>query len=157
TGRLHKKPLSELKVGDSMEKFELPIIEGVDTLQSAYTQGFFSGDGTYHNGYPYIFLYGEKRRLVDFIDMRDNRITGEPLVREAEASDRTEVGLPEYIKPKSFVPSSKYTIKSRLEWLAGVLDSDGTLTTNKTGSQTFQIASVNKEFLKDIQLMLQEL
>lgn len=152
-----KKTLSELQVGDKMEKFNLPTIEGTEVLESAYTQGFFSGDGTMSDKYPYIFLYGEKKSLSEYIDKRANKLNGEPLIRTSKCSDRVEVGIPEYIKPKNFVPSASYTIKSRLEWLSGLLDSDGTVTTNKSDSQTFQISSTNKEFLIEVQLLLQEL
>src|SRR5699024_8169944 len=42
----------------------------------------------------------------------------------------------------------------KLEWLSGYLDGDGTVT-NNSGSQSIQAASINKEFLKEVQLMLQ--
>src|SRR5690606_6606356 len=65
-------------------------------------------------------------------------------------------GRTQVLKPKYFVPSAEYSIESRLKWLAGYLDADGTVT-NNAGSQSLQVASINKEFLQQLQLMLQTL
>ncbi len=54
---------------------------------------------------------------------------------------------------KSWVPYKEYSIKSRLDWLAGIIDSDGSSTTEGG----LQIVSINKEFLKDIQYLLSTL
>ena len=60
------------------------------------------------------------------------------------------------LREKYFVPSSDYSIESKLAWLSGYLDADGTVT-NNNGSQSLQIASINREFLQEVQLMLQTL
>jgi ribonucleoside-diphosphate reductase alpha chain len=52
------------------------------------------------------------------------------------------------------VPSCDITIKDRLCWLAGLIDSDGTLQ-SKEGS--ISISSINREFLIKIKLMLNTL
>lgn len=61
-----------------------------------------------------------------------------------------------FSKEKFFVPSVKYTIQSRLEWLAGLLDSNGILT-KKRKMQSFEIESISYWFLQEILMMLQTL
>src|SRR5699024_2757958 len=93
-------------------------------------------------------LYGDKQDLID------NFTSVDTWVRSTH-SDRLN-GTAKGLEDKYFVPSSDYTIESKLKWLAGYLDGDGTVT-NNSGSQSIQAASINKGFLKDVQLLLQTL
>ena len=145
---------SELKEGDKLIKFALPTIEGDKILEKAYTNGFFSGDGTEYTGrdvvnkcYKKIYLYGDKILLKDKIEYEGNWNEYEGRLSSSNVSDLEE---------KFFIPSSEYSIESRLKWLAGLIDSDGTLTDNNT-SQSIQIGSINKDFLIKTSLMLQTL
>lgn len=162
-----EKKASELSEGDKLIKFELPIIEGDKELKYSYTQGFFSGDGYSDDNVlkSLVYLYGDKKKLLTYIDVRNkytqqgkkSKLTESKAINISKTNDRISCYMPEdIINNKSFVPTAEYTIESRLTWLAGLLDSDGTITNNK-GSQSLQIASINKEFLKDTQLMLQTL
>ncbi len=63
------------------------------------------------------------------------------------------VTLDQDVKSKSFVPDCKYEVKNRLYWLAGLFDSDGTIT--KKGS--LQVSSVDKDFLLNVKLLLNTL
>ena len=138
----------DLKVGDKLIKFDLPVIEGDKKLEFAYDNGFFSGDGTVNKNIQVLYLYNEKRNLKD-------NFNSVYKWSENGGQDRL-VGYTKSLEDKYFVPTNEYTIESRLDWLAGYLDADGTVT-NNNGSQSLQAASTNKEFLKDIQLMLQTL
>ena len=138
----------DLKPGDKLIKFELPIIQGNKTLIHAYDNGFYSGDGCLTNQGQRIYLYHGKQKLIEYF----SSVTS---WRSEDSQNRT-IGHTRLLKDKFFVPSGDYTIESRLKWLSGLLDSDGTVT-NNNGSQSLQIASVEKEFLKEIQLMLQTL
>lgn len=60
------------------------------------------------------------------------------------------------MEDKYFVPDSSYSVNSRLTWLAGYLDGDGTVARNGT-NESLQATSINHQFLYDIQKMLQEL
>ena len=162
-----EKKASELSEGDKLIKFELPIIEGDKELKYSYTQGFFSGDGYSDDNVlkSLVYLYGDKKKLLTYIDVRNkytqqgkkSKLTESKAINISKTNDRISCYMPEdIINNKSFVPTAEYTIESRLTWLAGLLDSDGTITNNK-GSQSLQISSINKEFLKDTQLMLQTL
>ncbi len=162
-----KRSTLELKEGDKLIKFDLPLIKGDKKLLSPYTQGFFSGDGHVYRGRPFVNLYSEaKKSLIDRLDIRSKyknsvgeKETGEePYIYEGK--EKTVVALNEELKSKNFVPGAEYTVKDRLEWLSGLLDSDGTIIENKQGeriSKGLQISSVDKKFLTEVGLMLQTL
>lgn len=127
-------------------KHEMPLINGSKELDHAYTQGFFSGDGYIHTSTnkTYIKLYGNKRNIkLDYI--------GHKLTLENDKCDQYRVCVD--VKDKSFVPDASYGLKSRLEWLAGIIDSDGSCT--KDGN--ISISSINHSFLMDIKFMLNTL
>ena len=138
----------DLKPDDKLIRFELPIIQGNKTLAHAYDNGFYSGDGCLTNQGQRIYLYHGKQKLIEYF----SSVTS----WHSDDSQNRTIGHTRLLKDKFFVPSGDYTIESRLKWLSGLLDSDGTVT-NNNGSQSLQIASVEKEFLKEIQLMLQTL
>lgn len=138
----------DLKVGDSLIKFDLPVIEGEKDLPYAYDNGLFTGDGTNNKQRQVVYLYDTKKELKDKLHSIEKW-------SETASSDRL-VGYTNKLKDKYFVPTNEYTIASRLEWLSGYLDADGTVT-NNNGSQSLQAASINKKFLLDVQLMLQTL
>lgn len=137
----------DLKVGDKLQAFDLPVINGNKELEHAYTHGFYSGDGSHSNHKPFIYLYGEKENLI-------NRLTGSIRSWKQEHGNRTAVKLNESIPySKNFVPDNSYSIKSRLQWLAGIIDSDGCY----NGEGTLSISSINKDFLHNIRRMLNTL
>lgn len=138
----------DLKIGDKLIKFDLPVIQGGKTLEFAYDNGFFTGDGTVSGGSNIIYLYHEKTSLKDSFKSVSKW-------HENSSIDRL-TGYAKGLQSKYFVPSNEYSIESRLQWLSGYLDADGTVT-NNNGSQTLQAASINREFLVEVQLMLQTL
>lgn len=141
----------ELKIGDKLIKFNLPIIKGEKILSKAYTNGFFTGDGTYSQNKPRIDLYGEKQLLKQYIE-NDNY---DWLTSQLERCDRisTMVGG---LEAKFFVPNASYTIESRVNWLSGLFDADGTVARNGT-NESIQLVSINFKFLRELQFMLQTL
>jgi len=144
------KRTEELSVGDRLAKFDLPVLSGDKVLPLAYENGFFSGDGSQdNNGIQRIYLYHEKRALV-------NNFSGYTSFNEDEAQNRTTISYTRLLKDRFFIPTSDYTLESRLKWLAGIMDSDGTLTNDK-GSESIQFASVNEIFINNLMLFLQEM
>ena len=174
-----------LKNGMKLIKCEYPIIDSKKQLENSYTNGFFSGDGTYTNtgkevqqckfkategkayckrhidlqrndetdelcrGLSYskknhVSLYGEKIKLLEFLNYRSH----------GEIKDnKLNVTLTEHIEDKFFVPIN-YSLKSKLDWLAGYADADGSISRNGT-NEALQISSIHKKFLIDVKLMLQ--
>ena len=146
---IEEKVAAELKDGDKLIKFDLPIIYGEKELHLAYANGFYSGDGCLTPQGQRIYLYGEKMKLAaEFTDCIDNWYV--------QSNHNRMYGHTKSLKDKFFVPDATYTVESRIKWLSGLLDADGCVT-NNNGSQALQIGSVEKEFLLQIQLMLQTL
>ena len=147
-GGIEEKRAFELTVGDKLIKFDLPVIEGEKTLEKAYTNGFFSGDGCKEKLRNKVYLYHAKRELKPWIEGANGWL-------EDEKQNRS-ITYVEGLKDKFFVPDANYTIESRLKWLAGYLDADGTVSRNGT-NHSLQCTSIEPEFLRGLQLMLQTL
>lgn len=135
----------DLNIGDKLIKCGFPVIQGEKELEFAYTQGAFSGDGFVNKdrNAKYISLYGEKKMLHSHLD----------IVSRRESSDLRDTYNINALYDKDFVPNAEYTILSRLNWLAGIIDTDG----SSDSSGNVSISSINKNFLGDIQLMLNTL
>ncbi len=140
---------ADLSAGDKLIKFDLPILDGTLHLEHAYDNGFFSGDGCFFKGVSIVYLYGEKKSLI-------SRLTAEySTITEDSSVDRVTLRTT-HLRDKFWVPSVEFDIKSRLDWLAGILDADGCVYRNGS-NEALAIVSVEKQFLLDIQLMLQSL
>ena len=142
------KQASELKAGDKLIKFDLPVIEGKREFLYAYDNGFFSADGNTQGNIDRIYLYHGKRELKKYFETVSHWNDEEKINRS--------VGTSKNLNKKYYVPNNDYSVKSRLDWLAGLCDGDGTIARNGT-NESIQISSIHKEFLKEIQLMLQTL
>lgn len=145
SGKTHEVRTRDLKPGDKLIKFDLPIIDGSEELLDAYVNGFYSADGCLTPQGQRVYLYGEKRKLKNLFKSENWTVQDE--------QDREYVHY-NTLKDKYFVPTSDYTLKSRLEWLAGVLDGDGCIYRNGTNEQ-ITLCSTDRLFMTDIQLMLQ--
>lgn len=147
-GQVQEVRAKNLQPGMALIKMKAPVISGVRRLDKAYINGFYTGDGCQVGDKQRVYLYGEKRKLRnEFID------SGRWITQDKYDREYTHY---EDLHAKYFVPLSNYTVDSRLEWLAGLLDSDGAVSRNGD-NQSLQIASTNKQFLRDVLLMLQTL
>jgi len=147
------KTTEELKEGDRLVKFDLTVIpHGNKELDLAYVNGFHSADGTVYKqtGRATIYLYDGKQTLLPrFSQYYNSSYTLQG--RRLNLMYKKNV-----LKDKFFVPDISYSIDSRIKWLEGYFDGDGTLT-NNNGSESIQAVSIELEFLQKILLMLQEL
>ncbi|MDD4938233.1 MAG: ribonucleotide reductase N-terminal alpha domain-containing protein [Candidatus Shapirobacteria bacterium] len=96
--------------------------------------------------YPKITLYGEKKKLVEFIETRE-------IPNDEDSLERINCSLPLELLPKYIVPIN-YNLDIKLRWFEGVCDGDGCVikSDNLTG---IQIVSTHYEFLQDMKYMLQ--
>jgi ribonucleoside-diphosphate reductase alpha chain len=92
----------------------------------------------------HISLYGEKIKLLEYLDYRS---VGQ------KKDNKLNVTLSVDLKDKFFVPIN-YSLKSKLDWFAGYCDGDGSIAKNDT-NQSLQISCIHKDFLLKIKLMLQ--
>lgn len=153
----HSKPrevrAAELKVGDKLIKCDFPVVVGNDapSWDHAYAAGFMSGDGTHADNtgrQQIIWLYGDKRALVDEFRASAQTITF------GENRDTVYFGK-DRIAEKFSVPHNT-DLGTRLEWLAGLLDSDGAVARNGS-NESLQIASIHPGFLDEVRLLLNTL
>lgn len=143
----------DLTIGMKLIKHDLPLIINGPELKYAYTHGLFCSDGTHcytkygeHKKQAKITLYDEKKKLINFLDIRTSSY-------EETANGTINVMLPYDISDKYVVPIN-YSLISKLRWFEGVCDGDGTVC-NNGDNQSIQVASIHKNYLIDIQLMLQ--
>jgi ribonucleotide reductase alpha subunit len=139
SGNTKRIEASKLTPGMKLIKSNYPVIEHGEQVDHAYAQGFFSGDGM--EGYDFMYVYGDKQKCL-------NRL-GHTGSQELDDYNRVRCKLGFAPQAKNFVPF-KWNLRSRMEWLAGLLDSDGAVL--KEGGA--QISSVDKNFLLQVQKML---
>lgn len=140
------KSTQQLSTGDMLEKWELSPIKDIHpSISDAYSQGFYSGDG--NKGTGYSWLYSIKYVCA-------NRLCG-TLGEQHNSSDRKTWKHGDML-PRDFVPLGKFSIHSKVEWLSGLLDADGTVVASDNGD-TIQLVSIDFNFLNNVRLMLQEL
>ena len=150
-----KRDAEDLSKGDKLIKHTWPtIVEGVNPEIDPYSQGFFSGDGLVkvETGGHYIGLYGDKKNICHEwgeVSRKEYDING-----GFEGTDTTQTKEylyfgQDFFKPKEFVPSGS-DLYYRKVWLAGLIDSDG----HVTSDSCIQISSKNREFLTHVKLML---
>ena len=146
----------ELKVGDKLPKFELPTTDGV-LDENAYTLGAFTGDGYVDNGTCLIYVPESKYGLIPHLkhesvykEQHREGLESHVRVRTSinaelgvQLRDR-EQGLPAFIM--------NYDKLSALAFIAGVIDTDGTL--GKTGTaECYKIYGTSPKKLRDIQIL----
>lgn len=139
-GNTKRVKACDLEIGMKLIKCEYPVLkEGKNINESiAYTQGFISADGM--DNYKKFCVYEPKFNCIP---------------RMAVSKTGNLVGNRQWVNinfdplPKSFIATS-WDLDSKLNWLAGLLDGDGTVL--KEGGT--QLASVNKTFLLSLQKML---
>jgi ribonucleoside-diphosphate reductase alpha chain len=96
---------------------------------------------------PIVSLYGDKIKLLEHLHYyKAGNITKE---------NKINVILYDCIPEKFSVPLN-CSVKTKLEWLAGLADADGAIL-NNYDLQSIQISSINKIFLMNIKLMLNTL
>ena len=152
--RYHKFVLSDdtrvkaedLSIGSRLKKWTYPVINSITqenmVHHDAYTNGFYSGDGTKNRNE--IVLYAEKQKLIPFLNVE----------RSLEYEGKTKVILKEQPVGKDYVPGVEKDVSYRLDWLAGLIDSDGCA--NDIGG-SIAISSINRDFMRRVQLLLSTL
>lgn len=135
---------AELVEGDRLEKFDLEVIDApAEDFPRAYTAGLHSADGTYSvNGAPVLRLYPGKTHIGEFIEYKSSSL-------KPDSTGRVSYVLHEDTPRKFHVPT-EYSLKSRLEWLAGLIDGDG----YGNGAVGVQIASIYPDFLEEVRILL---
>lgn len=140
TGRFKVVEAKDLEPGMKLVKHKFPVIEHGDNYEHAYSQGFISAEG--QDGYDFAWVYDPKVMCM-------SRLNGKA---QKAYKDRSAFKFDHKPLPKSFVPFN-WNLKSKLDWLAGLFDGDGTEL--KEGG--LQLVSVDRKFLSDLQTLLSTL
>jgi ribonucleotide reductase alpha subunit len=133
----------DLEPGMKLIKHEFPIMDTMLELEDAYTNGFVSAEGMELN--KTLYVYKPKEMCLE-------RIQNKKLVKWEENNNRYRVILNKTPLSKNFVPLD-YSVNSKLEWLSGLFDGDGTEL--KEGG--LQLVSINRDFLTNLQKLLSTL
>jgi ribonucleotide reductase beta subunit family protein with ferritin-like domain/intein-encoded DNA endonuclease-like protein len=144
--KLIKKPTNTLSLGDVIYDFNLPVVDlqDEDFLLNPYIHGLFCADGSYTNNAPFIKLYGEKKKLLPYFG---DLSVGRKDIYKFYLTDKLN-------KSKFFTPIN-YSVKTKIEWLEGLLDGDGCVNHNKKKTATaIQYTSINLDFIKNVKLLL---
>lgn len=169
------KELKNLVVGDKLQITNAPESHGTKKIKGAYLKGFLMGDGTSLSDKVIMRLYEPKwmceDRLIDSAyeiepgQARADAITdvyfNEPYLSKASLrKDMTGLAvrsydLFRYVVREHGLPKELFEAdyESKLEFLAGYFDADGTASDTKNGFM-YQICSVQLQILKDLQILL---
>lgn len=138
-GNSERVDAKDLQIGDKLIKANYPVLDNMNDVAYAYSQGFFSAEGM--DNYNFLWVYYPKHMCLKRFNSS--------YVKDEVKYERYKVGLNFDPQPKNFVPFN-WSLDSKLNWLAGLIDGDGTEL--KEGG--CQIGSINKQFLLDTQKLL---
>ena len=133
----------DLEPGMKLIKHSFPILDSKKQLENAYTQGFVSAEGQELS--RTLYVYEPKVMCLE-------RISGKKIVKKEDTHKRYRVVLQSTPLSKTFIPID-YSIQSKVEWLSGLFDGDGTEL--KEGG--LQLVSVDRTFLRGLQDLLSTL
>jgi len=145
TGKSKEVQAKDLKIGDKIIKYNFPILRDGEVVDNkkAYTQGFISAEGM--DDYNFFWLYEPKFICSERLDIRSES----NIYRNINNVGRKTVRYTGIYESKDFVPLN-WSIYSKLEWLAGLLDGDGT----ELIEGGCQLGSTNISFIRDVQKLL---
>ena len=136
-----RREAGSLQPGDRLAKYQMPVVERGEKFgdeRSAYSQGFYSGDG--NTDLTHSWLYAPKY-------ICESRLVG--TFGSEHPSCERKTWYHGSMRPKFWVPIAG-DLSYCLNWLAGVLDADGAVCTDREGGQSFQLCSTDRKFLEDI-------
>lgn len=146
----------DLDVGDRLVRNEVQPIEGTFGYDKFwYWSGFYTGDGTQVRNRNRLYFYGDKLDLCEKFEAEFKAVpTGDRERNIAKYNKLQYEG--DFGFTKFAVPAPNASPSEKLSFLAGLADSDGTISRNGS-NESLQICSIRKDFLLEIQSMLLEL
>ncbi len=140
-GEARRITAAELRPEMQLIKHDYPVVEfGTPANVNAYAQGFYAGDGSSDSASAWV--YWTKEMCVE-------RLNAKKISGSFDSKERRVFAQLDVVQDKTFVPFD-WNVKGRLDWFAGLLDSDGTFL--KDGQ--VQVTSINRNFLIQTQKML---
>lgn len=169
---------SDLKIGDWIQSHSVEY-HGTKSEKAAYLKGFLVGDGTHTKDRPLLRLHSEKyvceNQLIESANelpietVNTNAITAISFGKEIISNDTTSYGKQEVKNLQGLSTRKTSLIKwvtscreelpnevfewnkeSKLKLLAGLFDSDGTISKNNS----LQFSAKSEKLIRSIQLLL---
>ena len=149
-----EKRTHELRAGDELIKSEGydTVLHGSSRLDFPYESGFVTGDGcergrTDNKGVE-LTLYKQSNKffLKDVFKgySSSTNLDGNVVLRWKHGT----------LLGKYNIPDSSFVLQDRLQWLAGLLDADGSIL---KGGESFVLNTSKKDFAQKMKLFLQEI
>ena len=143
-----------LKIGDMLCQYELPVVQSdaPDAPEKEmWCRGFYVGDGTRRRGADtktQVALYGKKKLLGGQFVYAVKKC-------RTDSKGRIVITLKNELSfDKYFVPDAAFSVNDRLEYLAGLIDADGT---RNSAEGSIAIAASDKHLLDRVKTMLNTL
>jgi ribonucleoside-diphosphate reductase alpha chain len=146
---LTARPVKDVEFGIRTIKGKFPIIEtGTEKFPYAYTHGFYMGAEKYHrqarNVVSRATVFGSRRPSLEYLETTSE-------------TDKVNIVFPSDMPDIWDTPlDSKYSLETKLEWLAGLFDG-GLVLRKQHPRPIWHMYSYNEEFLKDLKLLFQTL
>ncbi len=170
-----RRQLKDLCPGDHLLTHKVSI-HGEEHVPAAYLKGFLVGDGSLtEKPGPLLWLYEpkwacasrllESARHIPLGEVNTNAVetlafedSGQSRKRLTGLAPRKNELLPWCDEHKERLPEGflNWTLESKCEFIAGVMDADGTAADTKNGFM-YQLSSIRQEWLRDFQLLLRSL
>jgi len=146
-GNVIVRAANDLNIDDTIIHCEFPAIDGIEVIDSPYTQGVYSSDYGYNKNKSQkcVLLSTDKAFLKEYIDY----IRTHTFFSEYE-NDRNILYLPDYLKSDNYIPFNA-RLRDKLEWFAGLIDIDGIM----NESNDLLLNKISQKFLLKIKMMLQ--
>lgn len=155
------------------QKLKIQNIEysGPIAEKAAYAKGFLAGDGTSHKSSPYLWLYEPKysceSRIIKSLSEIGNTENIHTIEHSYVRQTRKEFSGLSKFKADLYLWASEYKEKlpnavfqwnyqSKLEFIAGLFDSDGTVMNSDKGFG-YQLSSIRRQFLLQVQILLKSI
>lgn len=168
--------LRDLREGDRLAITQAPVVESGMRAKGAYLKGFLLGDGTSISGRPLLMLYRtkymcEERLLRSACEIPVGDVNTNAIVDSmfsSESCGRKSMSGLSARKADLFawtteyrqgLPSDVYQwdLQSKAEFMAGLMDADGTVTDSATNGFSYQLTACSKKLLSDVQMLLKSM
>lgn len=158
-----KVEMKDLLPGMRLQISNAPVAQGNQHTDSSYLKGFLIGDGTLGNENPLLWLYDTKYVCKDRLSTSAKEVSGFDVgfVNAGENRNRMQgiakrTDLTAWCKAyKTGLPVEIYSWSNqhKYDFIAGLFDSDGCTINSKNGFG-YQLTSVSKQLLLDVQTLL---
>ena len=138
-----------LKVGSVLADYDLPILDKREkqccSFKNPYIHAYFCINGIYNMGKPHIAIKNGKDKIMKKLNIDIRSINTE------------FIDISEMIDTDRYTVPINHSIKTKIEWLNGITDATGIITTDNNTEYTINYKHIDDIFLHDIQMMLSTL